>query len=115
MGIRKRENAMIYTPETLSKKCAEVQRLLAYALEALNDPEVLDAVAKLALSHPEIEWEPVFLSSAALNAKRDKDEAKARASNPLTEKESLPPDPATSAAAPGRSGFFRMPVSWEVR
>ena len=106
MGLRKRGNARIYTPETLSKKCAEVQRLLASALEAENDPEVLDAVAKLAFNHPEIEWEPVFLSSAALNAKRDMDEAKARASNPLNEKVKLPEAPRS-----GGGGVGGIPLS----
>lgn len=61
---------MIHTPEDLAVKAAQIQALLAEAVAALTDPCVLESVARLALEHPELEWEPVALVAAALNARR---------------------------------------------
>jgi len=103
---------MIHTPETLALKAADVRRLLTKATDALATPEVLEAVTLYALSRPEIEWEPVALAACALDAKRERDEAKPAA--PLVEKAILPPDPATSAAA-GRVSVSLPPPPWGFR
>jgi len=91
---------MIYTPETLIAKAAEVRQLLIKAAAALDELEILDAVTRYALSRPEIQWEPVALAAAALAEKRNRDEAKAKAA-PLVPPVTLSPDPAISTGGAG--------------
>jgi len=102
---------MIYTPETLIAKAAEVRQLLIKAVAALDELEILDAVTRYALSRPEIEWEPVALAAAALAEKWNRDEAKAKAA-PLVAPASLPQDPKAAVAAPGPSGVLLTAPPW---
>jgi hypothetical protein len=69
---------MMHTKEEIKIKAGEVRLCLLAAIAALNDPEVLEAVARFALANPEIAWEPVAIVAAASNAKLDLDRAAGR-------------------------------------
>ena len=71
---------MKYTKHNITRKCAEVVQCLNEALDALRNETVIDEVARFALDHPELEWEPVALAAFAVNVKRRLDLAKAAAS-----------------------------------
>ncbi len=100
---------MIHTPETLAVKAAQVRQLLTKATDALDTPEVLEAVTLYALSRPEIEWEPIALAACALDAKWKLDKAKPAAS--LGENTILPPAPSTSSGS-GVGGISLPPPPW---
>ena len=78
---------MIHEPQEIAIKAVEVRQLLTLAVAALDDPEALQAAATFAKEHPEVEWEPVAIAAAALNFKRDLDDARG-----------VPPGPALPGA-----------------
>ena len=93
---------MKHTPQEIAVKAAQILRCLAEATVALTDPEVLEQVAKFALDHPEISWEPVAIVAEALNVKRCLDEERGKpAAPPLPEPTilSLPSSGTLSAGA----------------
>ena len=58
----------------IEKKMSQIRDLLTLALAAVSDDKVLEKVADLALSQPDIEWEPFALANAALIFKREIDD-----------------------------------------
>ena len=102
---------MIHTPERLTAKAAELRQLLANAADALADADVIDIVTRFALAHPEIAWEPVTIAAAALNAKRDRENAKAKIADPLADTVRLPQAPGPSAGG-GVGGVSLPPPPW---
>ena len=91
---------MNHDREELSAKAAEVRQCLVEAVAALGNFAALEIVARYALDHSEIEWEPVALAAVAVNALRNlTQDDSGSAVAPLSEMVILPLPPATDAAA----------------
>ena len=74
---------MTDTPKNIATIAAEVRSCLVEALAALDDPTVLEEVARLVRLYPEIAWEPVAIAAAAINAKRELETRRGNPSGPV--------------------------------
>lgn len=91
---------MTHAPQDIVTKAAEVRQCFAEAVAALADPEALELVARFALDWPEIEFEPVALTAAVINAKLELDRRRGVPA-PALPGATVLPLPLSSAAAAG--------------